>query len=678
MRAAEVAYQGDETLARLLAEAAVGLSLAEVKALVRGVVAAPKGSDADVWLELAVPEPGEALREQLTALKRETAAAFDDGLDGRCPPARLAALRAELARRGLDGFVVPLTDEHHGEFIPRRARRLSWLTGFAGSAGVAVVLRKAAAVFVDGRYTLQVEAEVDHALFERRHITDSPPETWIGAHLPAGATLGYDPWLHTLEGVARLKAAAQEAGGQLAPASDNPVDRVWTNQAPVPIAPVVAHDLAFAGVESGAKRAGLAKDLKRRRVEAAVLTGPDSIAWLLNIRGGDVPNAPLPLGFALLHADARVDLFIDQRKLAPGLEAHLGHEVRVHAPDRLGPAIDELVRAGKRLQADPATTAAWVFDRIEAAGGKPVKAPDPCALPKACKNPVELDGARAAHRRDGAALTRFLCWLAGMAPSGRLTELEAAEKLARLREGSEHYRGPSFTTISGAGPNGAIVHYRATPETNRRLEAGSLYLVDSGGQYLDGTTDVTRTVAIGEPTPEQRRHFTAVLKGHIALARTRFPKGTTGAQLDTVARHALWQLGLDYDHGTGHGVGSYLGVHEGPQRIAKRGGDVALEPGMICSNEPGYYKAGSHGIRIESLVAVVPSERTEAGERDLLELETLTRAPIDRMLIDPDLMARPEIAWLEAYHAEVRSTLTPLVDAETAAWLEEVTRPLGT
>jgi Xaa-Pro aminopeptidase len=406
-----------------------------------------------------------------------------------------------------------------------------------------------------------------------------------------------------------------------------------------------------------------------------VLTSPESIAWLLNIRGGDVPHTPLPLSFAMLREDGGVTLFIDRRKLAPGLERHLGNAVAIEAPERLGPALDQLAAAGAPIQVDPATAASWIFDRLTKAGVRIHRAADPCLLPKACKNPAELDGTRAAHRRDGAAVTRFLAWLAEEAPKGGLREIAVSDRLEAFRREGDNFRDLSFPTISGAGSNGAIVHYRASPESEKRLEPGTLFLLDSGAQYLDGTTDITRTVAIGAPSAEMKDRFTRVLKGHITLATARFPKGTTGAQLDPFARRALWQIGLDYDHGTGHGVGSYLSVHEGPQRISKAPNAQPLLPGMIVSNEPGYYKTGAYGIRIENLVVVQPSEGT--GERDMLCFETLTLAPIDRALIERDLLEEDEIAWLDAYQARVRAEIGPLVDRGTARWLEAATAPIG-
>jgi Xaa-Pro aminopeptidase len=475
--------------------------------------------------------------------------------------------------------------------------------------------------------------------------------------------------------VERLRGAAEQAGAGLRALADNPLDRVWADQPAPSIAPVVPHPEQFAGESAQSKRTRLGRALRQEGLAAVVLTMPESIAWLLNIRGGDVPHTPLPLSFAVLRQDGAVTLFIDRRKLVPGIERHLGNAVTVAPPEQLGPALDELAAEGGRIQADPATAASWVFDRLQAAGAKIHRAADPCLLPKACKNATEIDGTRVAHRRDGAALTRFLAWLAREAPKGGLSEIVASDRLEAFRRDGEHFRDLSFPTISGAGSNGAIVHYRAVPETEKRLEPGTLYLLDSGAQYLDGTTDVTRTIAVGEPSPEMRDRFTRVLKGHIALALARFPKGTTGTQLDAFARRALWQEGLDYDHGTGHGVGSYLGVHEGPQRISKAPNTQALLPGMIVSNEPGYYKTGAYGIRIENLVLVQPADGS--AEREMLSFETLTFAPIDRNLIDPSLLDEEEIAWLNAYHRRVRQTLTPLVDPDTARWLAAATEPIG-
>lgn len=590
--------------------------------------------------------------------------------------ARYAALLDELTRRGLDGFLVPRADEHQGEYVPPRAQRLAWLTGFTGSAGLAIVLRSGSAIFVDGRYTLQVGDQVDTTLFEPQHLMEQPPDQWLTEHLERGARIAYDPWLHTPNGLDKLRKACGKAGAELVACADNPLDAVWTEQPDPPLAPVVAHALKYAGEASSVKRQRLGRQLAAEGVDAAVLTLPDSIAWLLNVRGGDVERSPLVLSFAILHASGRVDWFVDARKLDNDLLAHLGEGVRQCDPDRLDGELTALGRSGSTVRIDPGSAAAYIVERLEQAGAVVDPGADPCVLPKALKNAAELAGARAAHERDGAALTRFLHWLAEHGPSGEVDELGATERLQRFREETGKLCDLSFDTISGSGPNGAIVHYRVTPETNRRLQAGELYLVDSGGQYRDGTTDVTRTVAIGEPSAEQRERFTRVLKGHIALARARFPKGTNGAQLDTLARHALWQAGLDFDHGTGHGVGSYLCVHEGPQRISKASHDVALQPGMIVSNEPGYYKTGAYGIRIENLVAVTAAEATPGGERPMLGFETLTLAPIDRTLIEPERLSDEERSWLNDYHARVLAVIGPQLDEPVRTWLEQVTRPI--
>ena len=596
--------------------------------------------------------------------------------------ARLASLRAELGRRGLAGFVVPRADEHQGEYVAPRAERLAWLTGFTGSAGTAVVLADKAAVFVDGRYTLQAREQVDTSLFAPQHLTETPPAEWIAANLGKGRRLGFDPWLHTGNGAKSLTAACERAGGEIAACPDNPLDAVWLDQPEPPRAPAAVHETRFAGRDPADKRARIGSAIAKAGAEVAVLTAPDSINWLLNIRGGDIPFTPVALCFALVHADGRVELFIEPQKLDQTVHAHLGGQVAVRAPDELDDALDALGKAGARVLIDPQSAAAYLFSRLRAAGARIVTGADPCALPKACKNEIELRGAFSAHMRDGAALTRFLAWIAREAPKGGLDEIAAAARLESFRRENALFQGLSFPTISGAGPNGAVVHYHASEKTKRSIAPGEMYLVDSGAQYLDGTTDVTRAVFVAsgahaQAGAEQRDRFTRVLKGHIAIATAKFPVGTTGAQLDALARRALWDIGLDYDHGTGHGVGSYLGVHEGPQRIAKIGSDVALNPGMIVSNEPGYYKTGAYGIRIENLVTVIALHNVAGAECDLLGFETLTLAPIDRALIEPALMTEAEIAWLDGYHARVRETLSPIVDDETAAWLKDATRPLS-
>ena len=668
-------YEGDEALLARLHRAGATLDLNQLQALVEGVVAAPAPHDADAWLRLLTANADGALCDQLRLLRARTGELYDPGFSaGPAPADRIADLRDELVVRELDGFIVPRTDEYQGEYVPEHAERLRWLTGFSGSAGVAVILMEKAAIFVDGRYTLQVRDQVETGLIEPLGIADTSPAKWTGASLPEGARIGYDPWLLTDAAVADYRKSVEEAGGTLVAVADNPIDRIWTTQPAAPIAPVVAHGLAYAGQGSTEKRQLVAKSLADDDIDPAVLTLPDSIAWLLNIRGGDVAHTPLPLSFAIILQSGDVDLFIDPRKLTPDVIEHLGNGVSVQASKDFPNALAALASTGAVVKADPRSAAALVFEKLE--GASIVRGADPCVMPKACKNSVEIDGARAAHRRDGRALTQFLAWFAIEAPNGRLTELEAAERLAALRFENELIRDLSFGTISGAGANGAIVHYSVTEQSNQAIKPGQLYLVDSGAQYLDGTTDVTRTLAVGEPSAEMRDRFTRVLKGHIALATAQFPEGTTGAQLDTLARMPLWRAGLDFDHGTGHGVGSYLSVHEGPHGISKRSTTVGLKPGMIVSNEPGYYKTDGFGIRIENLVTVIRCEELDGAERATLAFETLTLAPIDLNLVEASLLTTEEADWLNAYHARVRETHIDDVDATTAGWLEQATRPV--
>jgi Xaa-Pro aminopeptidase len=599
---------------------------------------------------------------------------YDDTADAATCAPRLAALRAELARRGLDGFVVPHSDQHMGEYLPAFAERLAWLTSFTGSAGAAVVLTDKAAVFVDGRYTLQVARQTDTSLFEPRDLVAEGPQGWIPDNLPKGAKLGYDPWLHTAHGVMHLRAACEKAGATLVACETNPIDAVWTDQPAPPTTPAKPHALNLAGVQSEAKRLQLGEGLKKAGAEAAVITLADSVCWLLNIRGADVPHTPFTLAFAILHEDGGADLFLDPAKRNPELMAHLGNSVQVHNPDQFEAALAAM--KGKSVLVDPATAAAAIFDRLHKAGAQIKQGADPCQLPKACKNSLEIEGTRKAHIRDGAALAKFLSWFAVNSAGGELTEIDAAKTLEGFRRATGCLSDVSFDTISGAGSNGAIVHYRVTQSTNRVIGQGEMFLIDSGAQYPDGTTDVTRTVMVGEPTAEMKDRFTRVLKGHIALATARFPEGTIGMQLDTLARRPLWEVGLDYDHGTGHGVGSYLSVHEGPQNISKKPVLQALKPGMICSNEPGFYKTGAFGIRIENLV-VVSELKDVGGERPMMEFETITLAPIDLNLVEPSLLTDAEKAWLNQYHARVRGTIGPLLDDEdTRKWLDRATRAI--
>ncbi|MBI1274045.1 MAG: M24 family metallopeptidase [Alphaproteobacteria bacterium] len=593
--------------------------------------------------------------------------------------ARLQALRAVLAEGGLDGFIVPMTDEYMNEYVPPSARRIEFMTGFTGSAGMLIVMKQKAAFFTDGRYTLQAARQLPHGLFEQHDSLQTPPSDWIRQNLKEGNKLGYDPWLHTAATVERYRMAAVKADAYLAATEKNPVDAIWKDRPPPTAAPIAVHPQQFAGVAPAEKRSMLAAEMERGRLAAAVITDPASVAWLLNVRGADVPHTPLPLSFAILHRDASVDWFVSPRKLADGVNTALGAEVRINAPESFAAKLDELGAQKAAVRIDPQGSASWIVERLRAAGARIDRGPDLCELPRACKNETEIAGMRAAHRRDGAALCKFLHWIDTNAAAGQISELDAEKTLLDFRANGEHFRGTSFDTISGAGPNGAIVHYRTTAETARKLEPGTLYLVDSGGQYLDGTTDVTRTVFIAapgdEPGEEMRDRFTRVLKGHIALAAIRFPVGTVGQELDALARQYLWATGVDYNHGTGHGVGCYLGVHEGPQNIARRiGREVTpLRPGMVLSNEPGYYKAGHYGIRIENLQLVTGPETLAGGELPVLGFEPLTLAPIDRRLIALGMLTRAEKEWLNAYHRQVFEAIGPQLEGDAAKWLAAAT-----
>ncbi|MBK5962358.1 X-Pro aminopeptidase [Rhodoplanes elegans] len=605
---------------------------------------------------------------------------FDDPADPAATRPRLAALRDELARRDLDGFVVPRADRWQNEYVAPCDERLAWLTGFTGSAGAAIVLADRAVLFVDGRYTLQAAEQVDPALFEIAHLTDTPPSDWIEANLPAGRRLGYDPWLHTVRGAEKLASACAQAGGTLVPVETNPLDAVWTDRPAPPRGPVVIHDTRHAGEAATDKLARLRGELAAGRLAALVVSDPHAVAWLFNIRGSDVAHTPLPLATAIVPADGRPSLHVDPGKIEPAVREALAGLADLPGPDAFEPDLARLAATGATIRIDDATGADAIARIVTAAGGQVSRGADPIALMKAVKNPTEIDGARAAHRRDGLALVRFLAWLDGACRDGVAdglpTEIDAVEALEQFRADSGLLEDVSFPTIAGAGPNGAIVHYRVTRRTNRRLALGELFLIDSGAQYVDGTTDVTRTVAIGPPSDEMRDRFTRVLKGHIAVARAVFPDGITGAQLDSLARMFLWAAGLDFDHGTGHGIGSYLSVHEGPARISKLG-TTPLMRGMILSDEPGYYKTGAYGIRIENLLLVTEAPAVPGAEKPLNAFETLTLAPIDLRLVAADLMSADEIAWLDAYHARVRETLSPALDTTTRDWLAQATRPVA-
>src|SRR3982751_1809545 len=580
---------------------------------------------------------------------------------------RLKALREQLKANQLDGFVVPLTDEHMSEYVGSYAQRLAWLTGFEGSAGSAVVLPEEAAIFVDGRYTLQVRSQVSPTEWSYQSVPETSTTQWLEEHAPEGARIGYDPWLHTRDWVKKAKQALAERGAELVPVERNPIDEVWTDRPEASKAHLVVQSDEHAGKSAAEKRTEIGDWLAKNHADAAVLSALDSIAWAFNIRGADVTHTPVALAYALVHADGTADLFVASEKIGPDVRQHLGNGVRLHERSEFEGALAGY--KGKTIVVDPERAVAAIFEALEKAGAKILPMRDPTILPKALKNPAEVAGQKAAQARDGAAIARFLHWIDQEAPKGEVDELIASDHLEALRRESPELRDLSFDSISGAGPNGAIVHYKSSEKTNRKLEKGTLYLIDSGGQYVDGTTDITRTVPIGEPTEEMRDRFTRVLQGHIAIASALFPKGTRGSQLDSFARRPLWEAGLDYAHGTGHGVGSFLAVHEGPQRISpvgssQSGGDEPLQAGMIISNEPGYYKTGEYGIRIENLVLVVPRE-IEGAEKEMLGF-----APIDRRLIDVEMLEPEEVVWLNCYHAHVLARIAPRLSGADLAWLQ--------
>ena len=591
-------------------------------------------------------------------------------------PERVRALRRELKSRKLKGFLVPHSDEHQDEFLPPSAERLRWLTGFTGSAGAAIVLEDVAVLLVDGRYTLQARAQTDTTLFEVLQTPEAKASKWLTAKLPKGGALGYDPSLHTIKEIERLTESLGKAGIRLEPQANNPIDLLWQDRPAPSSSPVVPHGLEFSGRSAAEKIAEVQERLRRDRADAVLLTLLDSVAWLFNIRGADISHSPLALAFALVPARGKPALFIDPAKVGDNVRGHLREAVELLPPDALDARLKSLGQKGARVRLDPETTPVRFKQVLEAAGAKIVAGEDPCILPKAIKTTAEIKGARAAHLRDGAAVSRFLAWLDEYSPSGRVDEISAAMKLEDFRRESGELKDISFDSISAAGPHGAVVHYRPTTVSNLKLKPRSLYLIDSGGQYADGTTDITRTIAIGTPSAEMRRHYTLVLKGHIAIAAVRFPKGTRGQDIDPFARRPLWEAGLDFDHGTGHGVGSYLSVHEPPQRISRHG-TVELQPGMILSNEPGLYREGEYGIRLENLVLVTPPAAIKGGTREMLGFETLTLVPFDRRLIDPSLLTRDELAWLNAYHAEVRRKIEKLLRDSSRSWLRDATATLS-
>ena len=662
---------------RLLRDSGARVDMVSAREILRGVLASPAAGDDEAWLSLIAPDDNDvidALKELNTRIQTTL---MDDGLSRKTTdPERVAELRKEMKRRDLDVFIVPKADEHQGEFVAKRSERLQWLTAFTGSAGTCAVMARKAAIFVDGRYTLQVKKQVSGKLFEAHHAADKDLKTWLSENLSHGLRVGFDPWLITDAERRKLESVCTRAGAYLVAQPDNPIDAVWSGQPPAPITPRVPHAQKYAGETSAKKRKRLTDARNEAGLDTIVLSAPDAIAWLLNVRGRDVPCTPVSLAFAVAHAAGGIELFTDPRKMSPGLEAHFGPEVVVMETEALADELSHIGSRGLKVGVDLTNAPAKIAMTLRQAGAEIVDTRDPTLAMKARKNKTERDGMRAAHLRDGIALARFLSWIEKSASRGKTTEWDIGVKIDTLREELDLHRGPSFQTIAGYGANGAIVHYRASEKSSTKLKKGSLLLVDSGGQFLDGTTDVTRTIAIGKPTQEMKDRYTRVLKGHIALATAQFPEGTTGGQLDTLARKPLWDIGLDYEHGTGHGVGSYLGVHEGPQSISKRPSQVELEPGMVVSNEPGYYKSGGYGIRIENLVMVRTIKPQKGWERKLLGFETLTCAPFDLNLIEPKLLVRKEIEWINGYHAWVKKSLEKQLDKPVRDWLVKATKPL--
>jgi len=600
---------------------------------------------------------------------------FEDRAGRSASAPRVAALRAELARRLLHGFVVPRADRYQNEYVPPSDERLAWLTGFTGSAGVALVLADRAVLFVDGRYQVQAREEVDAEIFSVKHLVECPPPEWIEANLAAGTRLGYSPWLHTVDNAELLAKACAAVRANLVAVDDNPIDTIWIDRPQPPLGAVVLHDLRYAGEDTATKLTRIRAEFDKLAADVLLVSDPQTVSWLFNIRGSDVPHTPVALAFAIIPKVGRPALFIDLRKLSSDIRQRLDELGEVRPSAAFERDLATLGKEHRAVRLDPSTCPEAIARLIAGSGGKVVRGRDPLAPMKAAKNAVEIAGARAAQQRDGVAVTRFLAWFDREAPRAGLTEIDAVQAMESFRRDTGLLKDVSFPTIAGAGPNGAIVHYRVTHKTNRRIAAGELFLLDSGAQYEDGTTDITRTIAVGPPSAEMRRNFTLVLKGHIALATAVFPDGTTGAQLDPFARQFLWRAGLDFDHGTGHGVGSYLSVHEGPARISKLG-SAPLRRGMIVSNEPGYYRSGAYGIRIENLLLVTEAAAAADAEKPLNAFETLTLVPIDKRLIDPALLTAEETAWLNAYHARVRDAIAPLLDVHTRAWLLAATAPL--
>jgi len=644
----------------------ITLTSQQVHALVRGVASSALSPADQSWLGLIAAKPSRGLKALLTRLRGQVT---EDArvTEAPHPAVRLGAVRREMQRNGLSALIVGHGDPHGNEMLQPSERHLEWLTDFTGSAGTAVLLQETAALFVDGRYTLQARGQVDSGLWRVIHSADVAPTDWLKDSVARGGRIGFDAWRTSLRTYKRLERIADNDRFELVPLEQSPVRVVWTNRPAEAIGPVRVQPDAVTGQSSADKRKAVAETLHKDGLDAVVLAATDSIAWLLNLRGSDVACTPVIVSFAILYANGTVDWFVDQRKLTPDVRTAVGRDVSVHEPDRFHHGLDMLGRRRAVVGLDLDAPVA-IRERLIEDGASVREVDDPCALPKACKTKAEIAGMERAHRRDGVAMARFLAWLEREVPRRRATEQDAVDQATALRAAQSRYAGISFDAIAGSGPNGAIVHYRVTPDSNRLIRPGECFLFDSGAQYQDGTTDITRTVVVGRVQEAVRRAYTLVLKGHLAVGMAVFPEGTTGAQIDALARHPLWQHGLDFDHGTGHGVGAYLSVHEGPQRLSKAS-DVALKPGMILSNEPGYYRAGAFGIRIENLM-VVTQARVRGAERPMLGFKTLTLCPYARNLIDLSLLTEDEIGWIDAYHARVHKTLAPALEETDRRWLD--------
>jgi Xaa-Pro aminopeptidase len=660
----------DDILEQTITKHRITCSPHDLRTILERVAATPASRFRGDWWRIVAPD---ATPDTVWALRN--LAALVTLRPAPKDPSRLDRLRAIMLTADIDALIVPQADEHQVSSIPRSARRLEWLTDFSGSAGTAVVARERAWLFVDGRYVLQAQSEVDSSRYEIRHFRTPPIWEYLAEHFAAGSKLGFDPRLHNMTEVRHITQALAPAGHRLVSLERNLIDLLWLDRPPPPLAPLVPHETEYSGRRADEKQDEVAELLRTKQADAFVLNQLEPIAWLLNIRGGDATYSPLPQAYSVVFNDGHTELFVERQKVTPAVMNHLGNRTTVRDIVEFGEALREVGRRGLTVALDPDKATQWMHDALAGAGARIVTVRDPTSEGRTRKNVVELQNFSDAMERDGAALSRFIRWVSEEAIRSPVSEMAASERVIAFRAEDPLFRGPSFEPIVAAGPHAAITHYHPTPETDRLIEPGMLLLVDSGGQYLSGTTDITRTIAIGDPSDEARRYFTIVLKSHVALATARFPKGATGAQLDAIARGPLWKAGINFDHGTGHGIGSYLSVHEGPAGIAE-GTNYKLDVGMVISNEPGAYLAGRFGIRIENTITVVPAGLTTEGGV-FLAFATLSLAPIDRRLIDLGLLTLEEIAWVDSYHATVRQKIGPRLAGEDAAWLERATAPLA-